>query len=128
MKASVLVDSHGWIEYFSDGHLASKYAGYIESANSQDYITPSIILYEVYRMIKSAKSEAAALEAVAHIIEHTKIIPIGEMAAIHAAEISLNTKLPMADSIIKAVANEHSAKIITGDVHFKGIENVIFIE
>ena len=68
MKVNVLIDSSGWIEYFAEGKLAPKYAKYIEAANSSVYATPAIVLYEVYKRIKSVKGEDAALKAVAHII------------------------------------------------------------
>lgn len=128
MKLSVLIDSHGWIEYFAEGRLAAKYAPYIEKANISEYATPVIVLYEVYKRLKALKGEEAALKAVAHIVEHTKIIQITKKIALNAADISLEAKLAMADAMIKAVAEERNAKIITGDEHFKGMENVIFIE
>jgi len=34
----------------------------------------------------------------------------------------------MADALIKAVAEDNDAKIVTGDKHFKNIENVVFVE
>ena len=128
MKQIVLIDSHGWIEYFSEGPLIVKYAKYIENASIQTHVTPSIILYEVYKRIKIIKGENIALRAVAHIIEHTQIFSIDKRISLNAAEISIRTKLPMADSIIKAVAEETDAVIITGDNHFKNIGNVILIE
>ncbi|MBI4014435.1 MAG: type II toxin-antitoxin system VapC family toxin [Candidatus Aenigmarchaeota archaeon] len=128
MKMSVLLDSHGWIEYFAEGPKASKYAKYVEAANPADYVTPSIILYEVYKRIKSVRGESVALKSIAHIIGNTRQISIGGKTALNAAEISMKTKLPMADALIKAVAEEQSAKIITGDSHFAGMKGVVFIE
>ena len=128
MKASVLVDSYGWIEYFAGGSLASRYAKYIENANNSEYVTPSIILYEVYTKIKLARGEDAALKALAYIIEHTMIVSIDKKIAMNAAEISLKTKLGMADAIVKAVAEEENAKLITSDEHFKGMQDVILIK
>ncbi|MFH0836523.1 MAG: type II toxin-antitoxin system VapC family toxin [Candidatus Aenigmatarchaeota archaeon] len=128
MKQNVLIDSHGWIEYFSEGPLISKYAKHIENANVSTYITPSIVLYEVYKRIKTIKGENIALIAISHIIEHTQIFSIDKKISLNAAEISIRTKLPMADSMIKAVAEETNAVIITGDSHFKNMDNVILVE
>jgi len=47
---------------------------------------------------------------------------------IDAADISLKTKLAMADALIKATAEEKDAKIITSDEHFRKFNDVIFIE
>ena len=127
MRPSVLIDSHGWIEYFSGGPLAGKYAEHIEAANKQNSITPSIIIYEVYKRIKSLKGESSALEAIAHIVEHTTIVQIDDRTALNAAEISLKTKLAMADAMIKAVAEAWKSKIITGDPHFRGFPDVVFV-
>ena len=128
MKVSVLIDSHGWIEYFSDGPLASKYAKYVETANPSEAITPATTLYEVYKKLKVLKGESIALEAIAYIIKNTAIIPIGRKISLRAAEVSIRTKLAMADALVKAVADEKNAIVITGDSDFKGMENVRFID
>ncbi len=123
-----LVDSYGWIEYFSDGQLAEKYARYIEKANTENYITPSVVLYEVYKKIKKENNEEKALEAYAYIITYTKIIPLDEHISIDAAERSIEFRLGMADSIIVATAEYNNAKIVTSDKHLKELENVLYIE
>lgn len=128
MKVNVLIDSHGWIEYITEGPLAKKYAKYTEAANISDFITPSIVIYEVYKKVKFIKGEELALRITSYIINHTRIIDIDKKTSLNAADISIRTKLAMADSMVKAVAEENNAKIITGDKHFKGLEGVIFIE
>lgn len=127
MKVSVLIDSHGWIEYFAEGPLQPKYEKYVESADPSKYLTPATIVYEVFKKIKSVKDESLALKVVAFITEKTTVISISKEIALEAAEISLETKLSMADAMIKAVADKNGANIITGDEHFKGMKNVVFI-
>ncbi len=124
---NVLIDSYGWMEYFGEGHLADKYAGYIEKANTDEYVTPSIVLYEVYKKIKRERSEDKALEAYAYIVSYTKIIPLDEKISIDAAEKSIEFGLAMADSIILATADNNDAKIVTSDKHFKGLDDVVYI-
>ena len=128
MKVNVLIDSYGWIEYFSDGTLADKYARYIEKANSDEYVTPSLILYEVYKKIKREKSEDKALEAYAYIAHYTRIIPLDERISLNAAEKSLELGLGMADSIIMATAEDNNARVITSDKHFREFNNVEYID
>ncbi len=124
---SVLIDSYGWIEYFSNGPLADKYSRHIEAVSKNSCFIPSIVLYEVYRRIKKIKKEPEALLAYAYIIAHTNIVPAGKKIALDAAEISLEHGLGMADSIIMATARRFDAKIVTSDKHFMGKENVVFI-
>ena len=71
----ILIDSSGWIEYFSAGPLADKFGTYIENANTENTITSIISVYEVYKKIKKERSEEDALEAYAQISK-TKIIEI----------------------------------------------------
>ena len=51
----VLLDSSGWIEFFTGGPLAERYAPYLTSRHQ--LITPTIVLYEVYKKIKRERGE-----------------------------------------------------------------------
>ena len=122
----ILIDSYGWLEYFLDGPLAEKYAKYVEEANEEAYVTPTIVVYEVYKRIKSIQGEQSALEAYAQI-SRTKIIELSSQLALEAAEISLSTKLGMADSLIVATAKAFDANVVTSDKHLKELNGVTFI-
>lgn len=123
-----MVDSYGWIEYFSGGPLAGRYATHIEKANKSSYLTPSIVLYEVYKQVKRALGYEKALEAYAYVVAYTTIVPLDEQIALEAAEKSLESGLGTADAVVKATAERHSCAIITSDEHFKGMNGVTFIK
>lgn len=123
----ILLDSYGWIEYFAEGKLADRYARYVEQANKENTITPTIVIYEVYKKIKREKGEEKALEAYAQITR-TKIVPLTENLAMKAADVSLKFGLSMADAIVYATAKNEGAKLVTSDEHFKGFEDVEFID
>jgi predicted nucleic acid-binding protein len=123
-----IIDSYGWIEYFGDGKLSNRYAKYIENCDPATHFTPSIILYEVYKKIRSSYNEEDAINAVMHIKNYTTIVDMDTGIAIKGAEVSINKKLPMADALIKATSDVFHAKIITSDPHFKRLDNVMFIE
>ena len=122
----ILIDSYGWIEYFTDGPLAESYAPYIEKADDERYITPTIVIYEVCRKIKNLKGEQNALEAFAQI-SRTKIVELTSALSLRAADISIALKLGTADAIILATAQECNSEIITSDKHLKDLKNVKFI-
>ena len=42
----VIVDSCGWLEWFTDGKLADAYKPYLAAQESM--MVPAIVLYEVY--------------------------------------------------------------------------------
>ena len=84
----ILLDSYGWIEYFTEGPLAREYAGYVEEASAENTIIPTIVVYEVYKKIKGGISEEKALEAYAQL-QRAKVIHIDVDLAIEAADFSL---------------------------------------
>lgn len=123
----ILIDSYGWIEYFADGQLAENYAAFIEEADAENTVTPTIVIYEVYKRIKSVKGEEKALEAYAQMAR-TKIVELTSSISLKAADISMALDLGMADSIVLATARAYNAEVITSDEHLKGLEGVKFVE
>jgi len=119
-----LVDSSGWLEYFMNGNLAEKYAGYLHK--NVEVLTPTIVLYEVFKVLKNQLGEESALEAAAQMGE-TNIAPLTDSIAYHAANLSLEYKLAMADSIIYSTAELHRARLITSDKDFKNLPKVLYL-
>jgi len=122
----ILIDSYGWIEYFAEGPLAEDYAQFIEKANAENTVTPTIVVYEVYKRIKSVKGERKALEAYAQM-SGTRIVELTSSISLRAADISITLNLGMADSIVLATAVDCNAEIVTSNEHLKSLERVKFI-
>jgi hypothetical protein len=40
----ILLDSYGWIEYFSEGPLAGKYAKHIKEVSEDNTVIPTIVI------------------------------------------------------------------------------------
>ena len=51
----IVVDSSGWVEFFTDGALADDYAKWLRNLSA--VVTPVIVLYEVYKRLKRDLSE-----------------------------------------------------------------------
>ena len=120
----ILVDSFGWIEYLAGGKLAERYEEYL--ANLAEVITPTIVLYEVYKKLRQERKEEEALLVVAQIMK-TKVVPLSEEIALSAAEISLKHTLPVADAVVYATATKEACPVVTSAPHFKGLEDVIYL-
>lgn len=110
--------------FFTEGPLSDEYASYLQDLSV--IITPTIVLYEVYKKIKRERTEEEALIATA-LIKRTSIIPLTESTSLFAADLSLKYSLPMADAIVYAVAVESDCRIVTSDAHFKELEGVMFL-
>jgi len=119
-----LIDSSGWIDFFVEGPKGSEYAKHLKDL--AQIITPTIVLYEVYKKIKRDRTEEEALLAVS-FMNKTQIIPLEESIALLAVDLSLKFSLPMADAIVYATAVQKDAKVITSDADFKDLDKVVFI-
>ena len=121
----LIVDSSGWIEFFTNGLRAGEYARYLK--NPASLATPTILLYEVYKKIRRDRTEEEALVAVS-LMNRAAVIPLTESIALLAAEVSLKHSLPMADAVVYATALEQNCKVVTSDAHFKNLERVVYIK
>jgi len=121
----LLVDSSGWIEFFTGGPLAERYAAYL--ASRYDIITPTIVLYEVYKKIKRERGEETAL-LLSGRLNATHVIQLTESIAYLAADLSLRHGLAMADAIVYATAKDQEAEVVTGDADLKDLPGVVYVK
>jgi predicted nucleic acid-binding protein len=119
-----VVDSSGWLEYLADGSNADFFAPAIE--NTPDLVVPSLSLYEVFKRVLQQRGEGDALQAVA-VMCQGRIIDLDMDLALSAARVSLEYKLPMADSVMLATAHICDATLWTQDADFEGVEGVRYI-
>src|SRR5919109_4055519 len=96
-----VVDSSGWLEYFADGPNADFFAPAIE--NASELVVPSLSMYEVFKRVLQQRGEDDALQAVGAMAQGL-VVDLNMEIAINAAKISVERRLPMADSIILATA------------------------
>jgi predicted nucleic acid-binding protein len=120
-----VVDSSGWLEYFTGGKNADFFAPAIEDTES--LIVPVICLYEVFKRILQQHGQGMAELRIADL-HKGQVIDITPPLALSAARLSTELKLPMADSLILITAKEYSATLWTQDEDFKDLEGVRYIE
>lgn len=120
-----VIDSSGWVEYFVNGPNARFFASSIEDRES--LIVPTICIYEVLKRVLVEFGEDRALEIAGEMLSGT-VVELDPNIAIHAAQISVQFRLAMADSIIFATARTYDATLWTQDEHFKDLEAVKFIK
>ena len=120
-----VIDSSGWVEYFVNGFNADFFTSPIRDI--ENLLIPTICLYEVFKRVLLEFGEDRALETIGEMLWGT-VVELDRNIAIHAAKISLESKLAMADSIILATARAHEAILWTQGEHFKDLEGVRYIK
>ena len=116
-----VVDSSAWLEYFGDGPNAGEFADAV--TDTDHLIVPTITLFEVFKRIRVQRDLDAALYAVAQM-QHGRVVDLDAHLAIAAAELSAESGLPMADSVILATARAAGAILWTQDAGFEGMNGV----
>ncbi len=116
-----IVDSSGWLAYFADEPNAKHFITPLKDTVS--LVIPSVIIYEVFKVVLRETSENEALQAAA-AMQKGRVVDLTAMLAIAASKLSLEQGIPMADSIILATAKAFDAVIWTQDSDFKNIAGV----
>ena len=116
-----VVDSSGWLEYIGGGPNAHRFEAAILAVDR--LVVPAICLLEVFKRMLREKGEDAALDVVAQMRQGLVVDLDGDVA-LEAARLSLEFKLPLADSVILATARSHAAIVWTQDEDFDGVEGV----
>ncbi len=119
-----VVDSSGWIEYFTDGPNADQFASAI--CKLDELIVPAISITEVYRWVLRESGASDAL-TIAAMMKQGKVIALDERLAILSAELSHKHRLPLADGIIFTTAQAASAELLTQDSDLEGLPGVTYI-
>ena len=121
----ILLGSSGWVELFTEGPFAYRYAGYLSSL--YEIITPTIVLYEVYKKIKRERGEETAI-LFSGRLHATNVVQLTQSIAYLAADISLRHGLAMADAIVYATALDQNADVVTGDADLKDLPGVVYVK
>ncbi len=118
-----VVDSSAWLEYFADGPNADYFAQAIEQ--TAELIVPVICIYEVFKRILQQRTRTDALNAVM-VMSQGQVVDLDANLSMSAAQLSLQNKMPLADSVILATARSLNATIWTQDADFESLPDVRF--
>lgn len=126
-----VIDSYAWIEYFMGTKAGEKAKLIID--NSEEKITPTICLAEVYAKTLKVENQELAEKQKTFIKEKSALAYLDESIAVESARVQVRMKKEidgwgLADSIVYATAIVKKADVVTGDEHFKKLRNVVFIK
>ena len=116
-----LVDSSGWLEYFTEGSNAATFAEPLE--DTANLLVSVINLYEVFKVVLRERGNNAALQAVA-LMRQGQVTDVTTEISLNAAKTSHELQIPMADSLIYATTQLYDATLWTQDEDFDGLPGV----
>lgn len=131
-----MLDTYGWVEIFIGSEDGERVRRIVEE--SEEVYTPTIVLAEVARKyLREGFGEDEILERLDVIDYSSEVVPIDKRIALEAAKCYLELterakreKLrdpSLFDAIVLATARVLGAKLLSGDEHFKGMDEVIWV-
>ena len=126
-----VIDSYAWLEYFMGTKAGQSVKSIIE--NSEEKLTPTVCLAEVYGKTLKVETKELAEKQRDYIKEKSALVYLDEPIAVESAKFNARLKREidgwgLVDSIVYATALVKKADVVTGDLHFKQLANVLFIK
>ena len=130
-----VIDTYAWIEYFRASLAGGESKQYIEGEGSA---SPIMVVAEVSRKLlreieAGNETREGRSQRVEFIRASSQILDLSFDMAVAAGELDVEMKKKvrgwgLVDSIILTVARSANAKVVTGDEHFRGLREAIFIK
>jgi predicted nucleic acid-binding protein len=115
------VASSAWLEYVAGGPNAGFFAPAIET--TRNLVVPTLSVFEVFKRVLQQRGEGDALQAAA-VMQLGTVVELSSTLALNAARLSVDHRLPLADSIILATARAFDATLWTQDADFENVPGV----
>jgi len=126
-EKAYVIDSFAWFEYFLGSHAGTKAKPYIETGSG---LTPTIVIAELTD--KYTRERMPFSDKLSFILLRTQDVSLDVALARKAGALNEERKRiakrwGLADSIVLATARAHNAKIITGDEHFRDLDDEVIM-
>ncbi|MDG6899937.1 MAG: PIN domain-containing protein [Nitrososphaerota archaeon] len=136
IAVKIVADAYAWIELFAGTRKGEFAKSKMEEAET--VITPDTVLAEVARKyIREGITEETARQRLSIIMEASVLAYIDDAIAIEAGKAYLQLerkakdaglkKPSLFDALVLAVARNGDGKVLTGDEHFEGLPETIWM-
>jgi predicted nucleic acid-binding protein len=135
-EVRIVVDTYAWIELFIGSVKGEKVKEVL--VNADIIYTPDTVLAEIARKyLREGMGESVIIERLKLIVKCSQVVNVNFEIAMESAKAYLELKEKakqqklrdpgLFDAIVLAVTRVCSAKVLTGDEHFKGLKETIWI-
>ena len=124
-----MVDAWAWVEYLIGSEFGTKLKEVLDEDSSEVY-TCAITLAEVISKVAREGRDVEA--AYTMLLSNSQVINVNEELSKHAGLLHCEMRrslkdFGLADAYVLATARKLKAKVLTGDMHFKGVKEAVLI-
>ena len=126
-----VLDSFAFLALFLDEPGAAKVQGLLEGASQgrDELFIPVVNLGEVLYTVENRRGLEAAQDTLAAVQQSpVRIVDVDQPLALSAARLKATTGMGYLDCFIVALAQQLEARLVTGDLDFKRIEDLVTVE
>lgn len=129
MAERYVVDAYAWVEYLTGSKKGEKVRDAVDNEKNEIF-TCAVTVAEV--VSKTAREERDYEAAYDILLSNSQIVNADETVSkeagvTHSEMRKTQRDFGLADAFVLAVARRTKSKILTGDVHFKGVKEAILI-
>jgi len=119
-----LYDTRFFVEYFYSGNSDFLEKLKEDLRSVRERMVSVVTIHEIYRINLEKEGREVAKLRSETIRRDFQVIEMDYETAIRSAELRARYRMPMADSIIAAVAQIKSCPLVSDDPHFQNIGNL----
>jgi len=130
MTRKYVIDAYAWVEYLIGTQAGAKVAAVLEKEDVEVY-TCAVTVAEV---VSKAAREGQDVDLVYDIlVRNSQVVNVDEeiskeAGVLHAEMRKTSKDFGLADAYALTIARRAKSKVLTGDLHFKGVKEAIFIQ
>ena len=130
MSDRYVIDAYAWIECLIGSKAGEKVKSVLEGEDNEIY-TCAVTLAEV--ISKTAREGRNFEVAYDILLSNSQVINVDEEISkeagmLHSEMRKIKRDFGLADAYVLAVARRMKSKVLTGDVHFKGVKEAVLIQ
>lgn len=130
MSEKYLIDAYAWIEYLIGSKAGEKVRAILDAENSEIYTCAVTVAEVISKIAREGQNFEVAYDV---LTSNSQVVCVDEEISkktglLHSQMRETAKDFGLADAYVLAIAREIGAKVLTGDPHFKGVKEAIFIK
>lgn len=129
MNKKYIIDAYAWIEYLIGSKSGEKVKSVLEAENNEIYTCAITVAEVVSKTAREGQNFEVAYDV---LTSNSQVVCVDEEISkeaglLHSEMRTTRKDFGLADAYVLAIARRSCLKIMTGDLHFKGVKEAVLI-
>ena len=129
MNERYVIDAYAWVEYLIGSKAGEKVKLVLENENNEIFTCAVTVAEVVSKTAREGRNFEIAYDI---LLSNSQVVNIDEEVSkeagmLHSEMRKTKRDFGLADAYVLAIARRIKSKVLTGDLHFKGVKEAILI-